>query len=44
MQITIGSLRLYLDKTGNKWENRKNFEKHPSKFFPIDIDYGEVIA
>ncbi|KAK7474692.1 hypothetical protein BaRGS_00034057 [Batillaria attramentaria] len=32
---------LYLDKTGNEWENRDNFKKHPNKFFPLEIDYGQ---
>ncbi|CAG5129820.1 unnamed protein product, partial [Candidula unifasciata] len=31
---------LYRDKTGNTWENRKNFQKMPSKFYPLEIDYG----
>lgn len=33
---------LYLEKTGNHWENRKNFVKKPGAFYPIDIDYGQV--
>ena len=33
---------LYAEKTGNEWENRKNFVKYPKKFFPVDIDYGAV--
>nr|UYS55296.1 poly-ADP-ribose polymerase I [Physella acuta] len=37
----IGFKDLYLDKTGNVWENRKNFEKFPNKFYPLDIDYGQ---
>ncbi|XP_008794292.2 LOW QUALITY PROTEIN: poly [ADP-ribose] polymerase 1 [Phoenix dactylifera] len=35
--------RLFLEKTGNPWEaweQKKNFEKQPGKFFPLDIDYG----
>lgn len=35
--------RLFLEKTGNKWqawEMKKNFEKMPGRFFPLDIDYG----
>ncbi|KAK1284252.1 Poly [ADP-ribose] polymerase 1 [Acorus calamus] len=35
--------RLFLEKTGNPWqawEERKNFEKRPGRFFPLDIDYG----
>ena len=31
---------LYAQKTGNEWEDRKSFVKHPKKFYPIDIDYG----
>ncbi|KAL8170322.1 hypothetical protein V2J09_022126 [Rumex salicifolius] len=35
--------RLFLEKTGNQWEtwvHRKNFQKLPRKYFPLDIDYG----
>ncbi|KAJ4805650.1 Poly [ADP-ribose] polymerase [Rhynchospora pubera] len=35
--------RLFLEKTGNRWEaweQKKNFEKQPGRFFPLDIDYG----
>jgi len=28
--------------TGNSWLNRKNFVKHPNKFYPLEIDYGQV--
>lgn len=35
-------LSLYAEKTGNEWEDRKNFKKYPNKFYPIDIDYGAV--
>ena len=35
---------LYEEKTGNAWENRNNFEKYPNRFYPLDIDYGEVSA
>eukprot|EP01127_Copromyxa_protea_P011414 TRINITY_DN2868_c0_g1_i1.p1 TRINITY_DN2868_c0_g1~~TRINITY_DN2868_c0_g1_i1.p1 ORF type:complete len:907 (-),score=279.95 TRINITY_DN2868_c0_g1_i1:69-2789(-) len=31
---------LYLDKTGNDWSDRDNFEKKAGKFFPIEIDYS----
>ncbi|CAH1792738.1 unnamed protein product [Owenia fusiformis] len=34
-------LTLYSEKTGNDWEDRKNFVKHPNRFYPLDIDYGE---
>ena len=27
--------------TGNSWLNRKNFVKHPNKFYPLEIDYGQ---
>ena len=33
-------MRLYSEKTGNSWANRKNFEKVAGKFYPLDIDYG----
>ncbi|KAJ9595723.1 hypothetical protein L9F63_013086 [Diploptera punctata] len=33
--------RLYEDKTGNMWEDRKNFQKVPGRFFPVDLDYGQ---
>ncbi|XP_077241988.1 poly(ADP-ribose) polymerase 2 isoform X2 [Tasmannia lanceolata] len=35
--------RLFLEKTGNPWEaweKKQNFEKHPGRFYPLDIDYG----
>ncbi len=31
---------VYRDKTGNPWKNHSAFIKHPSKFYPLDIDYG----
>jgi len=34
-------LELYGEKTGNSWLNRKNFVKHPNKFYPLEIDYGQ---
>lgn len=34
--------RLYADKTRNEWEDRKHFRKHPSYYFPVDVDYGEL--
>lgn len=30
----------YVDKSGNLWKMRDNFEKCPGKMYPIDIDYG----
>lgn len=35
-------IALYEEKTGNLWKDRKNFKKKPGKFYPLDIDYGEV--
>jgi len=32
---------LYAEKTGNLWEDRKNFQKYPNKFYPLEIDYGQ---
>ncbi|OAY84085.1 Poly (ADP-ribose) polymerase 1 [Ananas comosus] len=34
--------RLFLEKTGNPWEawEKKQFQKQPGKFYPLDIDYG----
>ena len=32
---------VYGDKTGNSWWQRDNFVKHPGKFYPLDIDYGQ---
>ncbi|KAH6813661.1 polymerase 2 [Perilla frutescens var. frutescens] len=35
--------RLFLEKTGNtweSWESKKDFQKQPGRFYPLDIDYG----
>jgi len=32
---------VYLDKSGNEWEDRKNFQKVPGKFYPLELDYGQ---
>ncbi|CAF2823534.1 unnamed protein product [Rotaria sp. Silwood2] len=32
---------LFLDKTGNNWLDRKNFQKLPNKHYPLEIDYGQ---
>ncbi|KAH8385055.1 hypothetical protein KR093_010826 [Drosophila rubida] len=32
---------VYLDKTGNEFENRKSFIKHPGRMYPIDIEYED---
>ncbi|XP_015905650.1 poly [ADP-ribose] polymerase 1 [Parasteatoda tepidariorum] len=33
--------RIYLEKSGNHWWNRKNFEKKPGCMYPLEIDYGQ---
>jgi hypothetical protein len=33
---------IYEEKTGNMWHNRKNFQKVPGRFFPVDLDYTPV--
>uniref|UniRef100_A0A8C0JP24 Poly [ADP-ribose] polymerase n=1 Tax=Canis lupus dingo TaxID=286419 RepID=A0A8C0JP24_CANLU len=33
-------MKLYEEKTGNAW-HAKNFTKHPKKFYPLEIDYGQ---
>ena len=35
-------MALYAEKTNNEWENRDSFKKFPNKFYPLDIDYGQV--
>ncbi|CAF3424930.1 unnamed protein product, partial [Rotaria sp. Silwood2] len=32
---------LFLDKTGNEWSKRGNFQKLPNKHYPLEIDYGQ---
>jgi poly [ADP-ribose] polymerase len=32
---------LFLDKTGNEWNERENFQKLPNKHYPLEIDYGQ---
>lgn len=34
-------LNLYEEKTGNSWHST-NFTKYPKKFYPLEIDYGQV--
>ncbi|KAH3756566.1 hypothetical protein Pelo_11594 [Pelomyxa schiedti] len=31
----------FLDKTGNHWDDRDNFQKKPRGYFPIDVDLEE---
>ncbi|CAH8655349.1 unnamed protein product [Dicrocoelium dendriticum] len=35
---------LYLEKTGNEWRDRENFQKKPYKFYEMDLDYGKSEA
>jgi poly [ADP-ribose] polymerase len=32
--------KLYLEKTGNDWEDRRNFQKKPGKMYPLEVDFG----
>jgi hypothetical protein len=32
---------LFLDKTGNDWSDKGNFQKLPNKHYPLEIDYGQ---
>ncbi|CAF4313529.1 unnamed protein product, partial [Rotaria sordida] len=32
---------LFLDKTGNEWSERGNFQKLPNKHYPLEIDYDQ---
>ncbi len=34
-------LGVYKEKTGNDWGS-SNFTKYPNKFYPLEIDYGQV--
>lgn len=34
-------LSVYKEKTGNIW-SASNFTKYPNKFYPLEIDYGQV--
>lgn len=36
-------MKLYEEKTGNAWHS-KTFTKYPKKFYPLEIDYGQVIS
>lgn len=31
---------LYLDKSGNSWQNRDHFVKVPGRMYPMEVDYG----
>lgn len=35
--------KLYEEKTGNSWKNRGKFQKHPNKFYPVEVTYSEGI-
>ena len=45
MFIHISALReferLYEEKTGNRWSKRKEFQKVPGKFYPLEMDFGQ---
>ena len=42
-QTAIESFKaLYKEKTNNQWNSEGNFKKYPNKFYPLDIEYGEV--
>lgn len=32
---------LFLEKTGNDWTDKDNFQKLPNKHYPLEIDYGQ---
>ncbi|KAH7933704.1 hypothetical protein HPB49_015960 [Dermacentor silvarum] len=32
---------LFEEKTGNLWEERKDFVKQPNRFYPLELDYGQ---
>ncbi|OWA53684.1 Poly [ADP-ribose] polymerase 1 [Hypsibius exemplaris] len=34
----------FMDKTGNEWKNRERFVKKPSKYFIMELDYGQEEA
>ncbi|CAB9525008.1 polymerase 1 [Seminavis robusta] len=33
--------KLYKKYTGNQWEDRKRFVKHPGKFYQLDVSYAD---
>ncbi|CAH8604611.1 unnamed protein product [Heterobilharzia americana] len=33
---------IYLEKTGNQWDDRKNFRKIPHKFYEMELDYNNA--
>lgn len=33
---------LYEERTGNVWDNHKNFQKLPGRMYPLMVDYGDV--
>jgi hypothetical protein len=34
---------LYLEKTGNEWDERASSLKKPNKFYPMELDYGNEV-
>ena len=35
---------VYLDKTGNSWDERKENRKNANKFYPLEMDYGDEVS
>lgn len=33
--------KIFLNKTGNDWNDREHFQKQPNKLYPLDIDFGD---
>ena len=33
--------RLYEEKTSNRFDQPSEFVKHPNKFYPLELDYGQ---
>ena len=33
---------LYLDKSGNSWQNRDHFVKVPGRMYPMEVEYGNA--
>lgn len=36
-------VKMFFSYSGNDWKNRKNFVKQAGKFYPLEIDYGQVM-
>ncbi|XP_055949257.1 poly [ADP-ribose] polymerase 1-like isoform X2 [Argiope bruennichi] len=33
--------KLFYEQTGNRWWNRKNFQKYPGRKYPLELDFGQ---